>query len=515
MTKWGKRLFAIAFSFMFALIGVGYAQIVDTLIVNGTSEIRMDGVVVTNVVLWGGTGENVSQGHFLPTNVSSEIKGTAGQAVTYKITVKNFSEKYKYAYVGIECDKTAENNNIYGDGTSNYTGKGLTITTKKLDGTAFASGEPIEAGQELSFYATYTIGSGAPASIKTIMNYKFGVHVDSAGEMAAQRTLELFLKILNTQTSYEKLTEDIDNKYSGYTGSGDPEGWRANYIGNVSANTNVNNQSATAKADIATIKALFGEEGLTLDTGNGAVNVTIMIKREDIDGNPRTGDSYKAVKPANNWWEREYTSTGTGCEMTLYMTADNLDNNKDAGEYEVEDHARIYVAVFTCTNDGSTDANGNTKLTSEWYQVGDIYEGHSDIVSYDGDGNGTGSFVTDRWVSLSSTYKVTDNYSYNIPDNATVKTLIQTKANVRNAGDTSSAWAELTSLNGKALDVIDGKYGNFAGEAMNKLKEAQAKAQTLIAQDTYNNGGTITRSAAIPVIKELDAALKPFASYIN
>ena len=93
--------------------------------------------------------------------------------------------------------------------------------------------------------------------------------------------------------------------------------------------------------------------------------------------------------------------------------------------------------------------------------------------------------------------------------------MIQTKANVRNAGDTSSAWAELTSLNGKALDVIDGKYGNFAGEAMNKLKEAQAKAQTLIAQDTYNNGGTITRSAAIPVIKELDAALKPFASYIN
>ncbi|MBQ9746505.1 MAG: hypothetical protein IJW21_06750, partial [Clostridia bacterium] len=275
MTEWGKRLFAIAFSFMFALIGVGYAQVVDTLTISGKASLELDGVVVTNVVLMGGSATGKSQGHFLPTNVSSEISGTAGQSVTYRITVKNFSDKYKYAYVGIECDPTAENNSIYGNGDE-YTGTGLTISTKNLDGTEFEAGTAIEAGQELTFLATYTIGSGAPANIKTIMNYKFGVHVDSAGAMAAERTLELFLKILNTQEDYEKLTEDIDNKYSGYTGYGNPEAWRANYIGNVSANVDENSQSATAKADIATIKALFGEEGLTLDTGNGAVNVTIM-----------------------------------------------------------------------------------------------------------------------------------------------------------------------------------------------------------------------------------------------
>ena len=512
MTEWGKRLFAIAFSFMFALIGVGYAQVVDTLTISGKASLELDGVVVTNVVLMGGSATGKSQGHFLPTNVSSEISGTAGQSVTYRITVKNFSDKYKYAYVGIECDPTAENNSIYGNGDE-YTGTGLTISTKNLDGTEFEAGTAIEAGQELTFLATYTIGSGAPANIKTIMNYKFGVHVDSAGAMAAERTLELFLKILNTQEDYEKLTEDIDNKYSGYTGYGNPEAWRANYIGNVSANVDENSQSATAKADIATIKALFGEEGLTLDTGNGAVNVTIMIKRENLDGDTRTGDSYKAVK--DNRWGTDYTTTGTGCEMTLYMTADNLDNSKDAGEYEEKDRARVYVAVFTCTNDGSTDANGNTKLTSEWYQIGDIYEGHANIVSYDGDEAGTGSFVTDHWVSIASTYKVTDNYSYSIAAGLKISDLVQVKANVQNGGDTSSAWAELTSLYETSRLVLGGAYGNFAGEAVTNLEEARAKAAAVIAKDTAGNGSVVTRVAAIPAIKELDAALKPFASYIN
>lgn len=513
MTRWGKRLFAIAFSFMFALIGVGYAQIVDTLVINGKGSLELDGVVVTNVVVMGGTAADKSHGHFLPTNVTSEISGTQGQSVTYKITVKNYSDKYKYAYVGIVCDTSAENNGIYGDGTEDYTGSGLTITTKNPDGTEFKKGTAIEAGQELTFLATYTIGSGAPADIKTIMNYKFGVHVDSAGAMAAERTLELFLKILNTSESYGKLTEDIDNKYSGYTGYGDPEAWRANYIGNVSANVDEGDQSETAKDDIETIKALFGEEGLTLDTGNGAVNITIMIKRENLDGDTRTGDSYKAVK--DNTWGRDYTTTGTGCEMTLYMTADNLDNTKDEGEYPTEDHAKVYVAVFTCTNDGSTDANGNTKLTSKWYQIGDIYEGHTDIVSYDGDANGEGSFVTDRWVSDASTLTVTDNYSYNIAADLTISNLVRVKANVQNGGDTSSAWKELTSLNTTAVAVLNGEYGSFAGEAITNLEAAQAEAAALIAKDTQRNGGTITRVAAIPVIKSLAAALKPFESYIN
>ena len=98
MTKWGKRLFSIAFSLMFLFISVGYAQLADTLVINGTVSFspEPEGVIVTSVVLVeGGTATEIDHGYMWPTNVISTISGTAGQSITYRVTVHNYSE-YKY-----------------------------------------------------------------------------------------------------------------------------------------------------------------------------------------------------------------------------------------------------------------------------------------------------------------------------------------------------------------------------------------------------------------------------------
>ncbi len=519
MTKWGRRLFLIAFSFMFLFISIGYAQLADTLIANGNIILEeYEGVVITSVEEVTAETNNLtseSYTYLIPTNLLNIVTlNRQNASIKYKITVYNKSPKYKYSYKGVVCDATLDgyNNDLYAQRAGNTK---FTVSTTKEDGGSFETGTAIAPGETLTFYATYTFGRNVQLNtpFSFLLNYSFGVHVDSMGEMAVEKTLGTFSGTLNDPEKYEDLITNIDNKYAG-------QDWQANYIGNV---------NGSSSEDTETVKRLLGE-GLTLTIDGVTKNVTVMIKRTNVDNDNNTGDAYKAVQTelvTNNngtWWnpnddyEEEViraTTTAQGCEMTIYMTSNDLDRVVEAGEYNNRDYAEVYVAVFTCTNNGIINEDGSTTMTSDWYQVGEIYYGYAPIVSYDGTAGGTGSFITDDWTTIQKTYKVTENYSYTINDgdgrgNGTED--IREVLAVKDAGATN----ELNNLKNKATQAIayiDANPNYFNHSAyipyVEKLREVFEKANNVVVDNNT------TRAKLITILKELENAVYPFEQYIN
>lgn len=504
MLKWIKVLLGITLSLSFVFIGLGYAEFADTMLISGLAEYEhnYDEVIVSRVELY--SAENCTSEHSRsdPTNVYTRITPNSGVSsnsyltVIYKITAFNFSA-YKSAFSEIV------NPGVYDDA---LVGNGSVSVGAYADAACRTSlaGQAIESHETMVFYARYRIRRSyvpSDGNLELLLNYKFGLHVDSAGQAAIDATFSQFLNVLNndeevtidgvTDTPYNHFVDAIDNKYDGTD-------WKANFIGNV---------DDASMADTEIIEALMGDS-LKITIENTETGVTLLVKRDNIDNDETTGDAYTATYTDGRG--RTVSTSDSGCEMTLYMTADDC----DVANAWVD----VYVVVFTC----ESDENGVP--TSDWYQIGDMYHGRAIVVGYTGtDGStSTGSFWTDVWQPKGGTHKVTENYTYHVAASTEynessmhLMRLIQTKANVQNAGDTTSAWAELLSLSGSAQDVIDGVYGNFAGQAMINLQAAQAKATALITKDTAGNGSVITRAETIPVLKELEAALKPFASYMN
>ena len=172
--------------------------------------------------------------------------------------------------------------------------------------------------------------------------------------------------------------------------------------------------------------------------------------------------------------------------MTLYLTVDEL--NKANG------WAPVYATVFTCDRDEA----GNT--VSEWYKVGDSYYGQANIVGYRGESGGTGSFVTDNWKSYSSSYKVSDDYSYSVGADITIKTLMQTV-------DQSTIRAFQGLLTDAEAMIANEKY---AGTGIRVVEDAYLKAAKFYTMDA--NGKAIANNDTrrvwlIPIMNELNHVL--------
>jgi hypothetical protein len=143
----------------------------------------------------------------------------------------------------------------------------------------------------------------------------------------------------------------------------------------------------------------------------------------------------------------------------------------------------------------------------EWYQIGDIYEGIANIVTYEG-GNGNGSFVTDNWKSLRKTYKVTEKYSYTIAANRKLSSIVaDTDTNANNE------FIRLKNLANEAVTYIEvnSDYFNASDfdEPISALRTAVEKANSM------SINSKTTRVTLIPILKELERAVYPFQSYLN
>lgn len=501
MQKWGQRLLCIAFSLMFLFICTGYAQLADTMTVTGSANYKPpeDYVYISDITL--DSASNVTLGEtadVFPTTLKNSVikSGNSTSTIVYKITFKNISRRYTYEFKGIEAPTLdGIDNDMYSTSTTTPNDK-FTVSLKKSDKrTNFTTGTSIAPQQEMVVYATYTFGKNVPKGpeFNFLLNYKFGVHVNSMGMMAVEKTLLAFVNALNTPAKYSDLITNIDNKYNN-------QDWQANYIGNVSQ-AGSGTASNQAKADAAIVEGLIGS-GLTLSIEGITKNVTVLIKRENLDGNERTGDAYKATNGYNS-------TTGRGCEMTIYMTPNNLNKRIEAGEYAGDaGWAEVFIAVTTCTNNGviSSTTNNYTSM-SDWYSLGDIYEGIANIVTYEGN-NGNGSFVTDNWKSIQKTYKVTENYSYTIAKDQKIGDIIRatdTKAN--------DEFNRLRNLANAAIQYIDENSDYFGiaeyRQPIQTLRDALAKANAMtVNRNTF-------RSSLIPILRELENAVYPFQSFIQ
>ena len=210
----------------------------------------------------------------------------------------------------------------------------------------------------------YSGNNTSSRDLLATLHFNFVIDKDSIGDIVAQTAVDRFRDILNNKAfdgSYTYLTDAMDDR------DGWNKGSAITYIGNVSGSTS---------DDSSVINYLFGEEFMSMDLdGDGKTEpITMMIKREDLDSDTSTGDSYSYTS-----WGREYTVNGV--EMTLYITSENL-NSVSSGKQVV-----VYAAAFTRL-DGA----------DEWTALVPLTKGSASANNYGGYGSAN-SFNTDTWVS--------------------------------------------------------------------------------------------------------------------
>ncbi len=463
MKTWLKVMTCIALSFMFCFLTVGYAALSDSLSVKGSANYNVpDGLFIISVEMNTKSGLDSESAfhHEYTTTVECTLnKARSGEgAVEYEIVVFNNTQK-TYAYRDL----------YYSTSISGYNGNSLISENSGRSNISidvdFPNGSIVEPGESLIFYATYNVGRSVNANTnyKTLVNYQFGINVNSIEE-AREAVMLKFLDILNAPATYKTLYERIDDKFSGAE-------WTSNYIGNVTASTS---------EDSRTVNELFA--GYLQMKINGVDNpITVLIKHENVDNNTQTGDDYTAISGNQRF-------DGYGCEFTLYMTTSSLGT---AGARET-----VYAAVFTCDKSPSDGSIGN------WYMIGEPFEGTAQTVGYEG-GNSSGSFDTGTWRSKTTTYHTTKNYSYTLPYDKTIKEVTQIVD--------PAATAELERLLTEAKKILDENI--YAGTGMEALEDIYDNTKSIftVADDgSIDVPDTLTRIKLIPYMKSLETALKAF-----
>ena len=465
LSKKKVLLGVLALSLMVSFLSIGYATVTDNLRISGKAEIQIpSGLFITEIKQISSSGLDVSDATYteysttVKCSLSKRSNNQAG-SITYEITVLN-NTTYEYAYRDLyfQSSLSGYNNDLVQKTNANNK---IGVVTSFPDGTKIAP------GKYMTFRVTYTVGSNRTLSsgttYQTLINYQFGINVDSELE-AVNAVHSKFLDILNTPSTYNTLVDVLDNKFDGR------QEWTSNYVGNVG--------SATSD-DAMAVNTLFAGQ-LQLIINGQTKPATVLIKHENLDNNRNTGDDYVAQ---NNGGEFR----GYGCEMTLYLTTDPL--NKANGR------APVYVSVFTCDR----DANGN--ISGKWYLIGETYIGNANIVGYNGESGGTGSFVTDNWVSDAGSYRVTDNYSYNVTAGQTIKTLVQTVD--------QRIIDEFQSLLYEAKAMIDDR--TYAGTGIRVVEEAYERASRYYNLDADGNPvamANITRAQLCPIVQQLETNLQ-------
>ena len=355
MTKLQKILIWTCLPVMLLSIMIGYAAISEDLRIFGEAHIEAEeyiGVYIKEVTLVNtSNATSPKYDYILPTNLDATVNATAsGGSVTYRVTVHNNTD-VTYWYMGQNVLASHKDNSLIG------AGGGITVITKdKLSdtGATFNTYDWIPPQTERDFYVTYTFGANAQGTKSTLINFRFGLKMDSV--------YDKFLAVLNDTSpggGYETLSNAFDEQYADGDGC---------VIGNVGS-------------DKALFDRLFDEK-MTITVDGVEVPVTVMVRRENIDGKS-TGDSY------------DVSGGPTGCEYTVYITVDDL--SSPTGQ------VTVHAITYTQKSDGS------------WYRIGQLYEGTANKSDYDiTNETYDGAFNVYSWLATAGTYEVTDNISYKV-----------------------------------------------------------------------------------------------------
>lgn len=436
-----KLMICISLSLMSLLCSLGFAGISSNYTILGTAEVvPPEELFITSVTTSGASGASGVVNNFSKTVVNSRtnLGNNSKATVTYRVTVYNNTD-ITYGYNGM----------IYSAGEGTYDNDNIKTIANIERRTAVRPGEYLSFNVTVSYKNTSQISNTVLNSVITYEFLPLDEIPETEDEIAVGGVLEQFKKILNNEvvgipSSYSDLINQMnDNSANGRYGDNGKT-----YIGNVSDASN-NDKNFLAN--------IFQGQ-LSLNINGNEMPVTIIIKRENIDG-------------------------GSDDEMVIYMTTDDLQKNS----LWASENAPVYLAVFK----NVTLGNGETS----WIIQGDMYHGKAAITSYNGF-MGNGSFNTDRWTTDAYTYKVTDKYSYNVNSNVNVDNLIpMTDANANN---------ELIRLL-KIADEIrnDGRYDYEIIEKIENLFDVYDNYFSISNGNvTIINGAT--RANLVPIIKIFD-----------
>lgn len=361
MKRWITVLGSIlVFSLAFSFMCIGYAAVSRDIRIEGQADhIPPETIFIIDAKAPSNGSVN---GYVLSTMSSSVTLANSGSSTArFEVTVYNNTDE-QYGY----------NATKHPAGDDTYTNPDIRYRLIKADsGEELAFRTPIDPKMHLTFYVEFYYEGGTIASsreLSSVLLFEFlpmSELPEDEEEVAVRGALEKFKEILNTPVQYDTLSGAMDAHSAGN---------QRTYIGNV---------VGAKGGDSATVEALFEGE-LTLNINGEDKPMTTLIKRENIDGSSRTGDTYDRY----SWWSVD------GCEMVLYMTDVDLTN------VAYNTRVTVYAAVFTCQQDSS----GNP--TGQWYQIGELFKGTAPVVKYEG-GSGTGSFNTDSW--RSDTNKTIEN----------------------------------------------------------------------------------------------------------
>ena len=316
------------------------------------NDFRYGLLYITRATVKGGSYESASIAQVSDLNIRADLDLTANANSTVVVEV------------------TFYNNTT----ASYYYNKTETVSTNNERIAYTVSG--IEQKEEIPSHSFKTItvtfgyaGSNTSASeLLSELHFNFVVDKESIGDLVAQTAVDRFKDILNNvafEGSYQSLEDTMNNR------SGLNKASVVTYIGNV---------YGSSSADSTFMKGLFTEEFLSMDLdGDGKEEpITMMIKRENLDGNTATGDDY-TYKTSS--WGSGREQTVEGVEMTLYITSADL-SKVSSGRAVV-----VYAATFTKLPGADT-----------WTALVPLTKGTADTNNYSGYGSAN-SFNTDTWLS--------------------------------------------------------------------------------------------------------------------
>ena len=418
MSRKMRIFIGVLVTFSMLVSGVGYASLTDTLSVTGTASAERTGIFITDIRLKGYTEAyedavftddkvftlnnvllstesgptteylNEFRDSETKTTVDSNYKSTIKtydndnktltttvvKPVVFTITVaNNTNEPIRYYFHKVAKTDTnytntdityAESVSEYAPSDTNFSAPSFTDGEQmKIDVVFYIREDNIKPFDELSLL----LGSAT-------LSLVFDVNEAEVEDAVVSNVTQSLEDLLNDEQHYETLTDAITGNFDD-----DPERfWTGTYIGNV---------DGSEDEDSEIIKALFGED-IKQIIGDTEQSVTLIIKWENIDGDENTGTDYTLTTS-----DGTSSKTYKGCEMTLYMTTEDLIDGWAYGQYA----ERIYATVYTCTK---TVTDGKTTY-GEWYQLGNTYAGKAQVVGYAG-GEINGSFNTGEWSSVES-----------------------------------------------------------------------------------------------------------------
>lgn len=348
-----KVIFIIVFTCFFSFCCIGYAAVIDDISVTGNviTEAQEKVFITDAVYSEGNSTGTLSSVKYLSSIMNSTINlGNANNAkVTIKVTVYNNANE-AYGFNAVK----------YGTSIDDYSNSNVEYTLTDLErySPSKKTGTVVEVGAFHTFYITFNYVDGnkiTDTTLTSILNFEFLPLTEITEDVTVSTisgVLDRFKEVLNTTSDYNTLINQMNDTVSW---------WESIMSGGRSDNSYIGTVVGSTTDDTGVLEGLF-LGNLYINIDGKKVDVTIMIKRENVDNNRNTGDS-------------------SGNEMSIYMTSANLTTNGV--------QVPCYAGVFTRTKDSS----GNY---SEWDIVGEMFTGSATVNGYNGTGSG-GSVNTDTW----------------------------------------------------------------------------------------------------------------------